>query len=82
MPSAQPVSTANAPPLLSADLTAVQFPQSSVCTDDSTLPVPGMPAIQRGRQEQPSPHGPYLLGVGGDPVSTNYMAQVLHLTLQ
>jgi len=27
------------------------------------------------------PHGPYLLGVGGDPVSTNYMAQVLHLAL-
>jgi len=44
------MSTANEPPLLSASLAAEQFLQSWVCTVDSTLPTPGMLAIQGGRQ--------------------------------
>jgi len=54
MLAAQPVSTAITSPLLSAGLVTVQFLRSSVCTDDSTLPVPGMHAIQGGQQGQPS----------------------------
>jgi len=82
MPAVLSVSTAIAPPLLSAGLVAAQFLRSLVCTDVSTLPGPGTPAIQGGRQRQPSPSQPVPSWVGGDPVMTNYMAQVLNLLLQ
>ena len=39
------------------------------------------PQFREVDRNSPVPHGPYLLGVGGDPVSTNNMAQVLHLAL-
>jgi len=40
------------------------------------------PQFREVDRNSPVLHGPYLLGVGDDPVSTNNMAQVLNLALQ